>query len=367
MEVQILSRAKIYNRNNRLACPPPPTGRQVWREPYFNFEGRKFFNHMNNKLIPVFIIGAIAVGYFLGVSNKSTNISTDISANKTAMSHNEGEGSDGAVISGAHHIHAITHDPEGSLLLGTHGGLFKSDDGGKTWQKVSVKGSVNADDWMSLVVDPRNRKIIFAGGHDLGVIKSIDGGITWMRSDDGIKGTDIHGLAINQRNPDLLFAYSVDNGVFKSTDGGISWKRMDDGPENPGVRSFVYMAVQTSMDKSMGSDNWGLLLAGTADGVSQSFSCFCGWTKTTNVFDNTTVYTLATFHKDLTVMYAGTQAGAWKTVDTGQNWKKLAGLNGIKITAITINPENSKELTASSEDGIIYRSPNAGESWQRIN
>jgi photosystem II stability/assembly factor-like uncharacterized protein len=208
---------------------------------------------------------------------------------------------------------------------------------------------------------------MFAGGHDLGVIKSIDGGITWTRSDDGIKGTDIHGLTIDQRNPDLLFAYSVDNGVFKSKDGGVSWKRMDDGPGNPGVRSFAYMAVQTSMDKSMGWDNWGVLLAGTADGVFQSFSCFCGWTKTTNVFDNTTVYALATLHKDLTVMYAGTQAGAWKTVDAGQNWKKLDGLNGIKIAAIAINPENSKELTASSEDGIIYRSSNAGESWQRTN
>ena len=321
---------------------------------------------MNNKVvIPVFIIVAIAVGYFVGVSNKST--SADTSATKTVMSHDEGADVGNAVIPGAHHIHAITYNAEGNLLLGTHGGLFESTDGGKTWQKVSVKGSVNADDWMSLVVDPRNRKIIVAGGHDLGVIKSMDSGTTWMRSDDGIKGTDIHGLAIDQRSPDLLFAYSVDNGVFKSKDGGVSWKRMDDGPGNPGVRSFEYMAVQTSMDKSMGWDNWGVLLAGTADGVFQSFSCFCGWTKTTKVFDNTTVYTLTTLQKDLTVMYAGTQTGTWKTIDAGQNWKKLDGLNGIKITAIAINPENSKELTVSSEDGIIYRSSNTGESWRRIN
>jgi photosystem II stability/assembly factor-like uncharacterized protein len=323
---------------------------------------------MNNKLlIPVVIIGAVVVGYFLGVSNTFTKAPTDISAKKTVMSQSDEGGSSNSVIPGAQHIHAVTYDPEGNLLLGTHGGLFKSTDGGKAWQKVSVKGSVNADDWMSLIVDPRNRKIMFAGGHDLGVIKSIDGGMTWMRADDGIKGTDIHGLTINQRNPDLLFAYSVDNGVFKSKDGGVSWKRMDDGPGNPGVRSFVYAAVQTSMDKSMGWDNRGILLAGTSDGVFQSFSCFCGWTKTTNVFDNTTVYALATLHKDLTVMYAGTQDGAWKTVDAGQNWKNLDGLHGIKITAVAINPDNSKELTASSEDGIIYRSSNAGESWQSAN
>ena len=217
---------------------------------------------MNNKLtVPIFIIVAIVIGYLIVTRNDPTTSSP--SNQSTPMSspsspHEDGETQ--AKIPGAHHIHSLTYDAGGNLLLGTHGGLFKSADKGKTWQKVATKGSVNADDWMSLVSDPRNRKIIFAGGHDLGVIKSEDSGVTWMRADEGIRGTDIHGLAINQRNPDLLFAYSVDNGVFKSTDGGVSWKRMDDGPENPGVHSFAYMAVQTSMDKSMGWDNWGLLL-----------------------------------------------------------------------------------------------------------
>ena len=54
---------------------------------------------------------------------------------------------------------------------------------------------------------------------------------------------------------------------------------MDDGPGNPGVRSFEYMAVQTSMDKSMGWDNWGVLLAGTADGVFQSLVVFAAGQK----------------------------------------------------------------------------------------
>ncbi|MDP3727744.1 MAG: hypothetical protein Q8R35_03865 [bacterium] len=270
-------------------------------------------------------------------------------------------------IPGAHHVHAIAYDHAGQLLLGTHGGLFRSVDGGRTWQKVAARGSVNAGDWMSLVADPRDRKVIFAGGHDLGVIQSTDGGITWVRADNGIRGADIHGLAINQRNPALLFAYSVGNGMFRSEDGGKSWKRMDDGPENPGVRSLGYVAVQTSMDRSMGSDNWGLLFAGTADGLSQSFSCFCGWTETTETFRNTTVYALATLHRDLTVMYAGTKDGAWKTTDAGQTWRVLGGLNGVKISAIAINPENSSELTAASEGGVVYQSGDAGERWQQVN
>lgn len=315
---------------------------------------------MRSKLIvPILIIGAIALGYFLGTGNKP-----GIKTNTPTNPHQEAEF---ARIPGAHHIHAVAYDHEGKLLLGTHGGLFKSRDGGKTWEKVQTQGNVNADDWMSLVNDPANPKLLFAGGHDLGVIKSEDGGITWARADSGITGTDIHGLAINQRNPSLLFAYSVGNGVFRSQDAGNSWKRMDDGPDNPGVRTFTYMAMQTSMDKSMGWDNWGLLLAGTADGIYQSFSCFCGWTKTTEAFNNTTVYTLATLHKDLSTMYAGTKDGIWKTTDEGKTWTELPGLKGLKITAAAINPDNSQELVAVTEDGVVYRSGNAGSSWERVN
>lgn len=325
---------------------------------------------MNNKLtISALVIAAIGISYFVGTKN---NPSTSPSSNQStpllsSQSSHEGGETPQAKIPGAHHIHALMYDAEGNILLGTHGGLFKSADKGKTWQNAVVKGSVNADDWMSLVADPRNRKVIFAGGHDLGVIKSEDNGATWMRTDEGVRGTDIHGLAINQRNPDLLFAYSVGNGVFKSADGGNSWKRMDDGPENPGVRSFAYMAVQTGMDKSMGWDNWGLLLAGTADGIYQSQSCFCGWAKTTEAFNNTTVYALATLHKDLRTMYAGTKDGIWKSADEGRAWTQLGDLKGLKITAIVINPDNSREVIASTEDGIVYHSNDAGDSWQQMN
>lgn len=319
---------------------------------------------MNKKqlLITGLLVIAISLGYFLGTKKAVTpeNLGPQ-------SSHQEEVPTREAKIPGVEHIHALTYDAQANLLLGTHGGLFKSADRGKTWQKVNVRGSVNADDWMSLVPDPRNHQIIFAGGHDLGVIKSTDGGTTWMRSDEGIRGTDIHGLTINQRNPDMLFAYSVGNGVFRSKDGGASWHRMDDGPENQGVRAFAYMAVQTTMDKSMGWDNWGLLFAGTADGISQAFSCFCGWVTTTNVFTNTTVYTLATLHKDIETMYAGTKDGLWKTADEGKTWKQSEGPKGMKITAIAINPDDPHEVIASTEDGTIYRSGDAGTSWQQMN
>lgn len=323
---------------------------------------------MNQKLIFI-IIGAVIIGYFLGAklsilpqqSKIQPTTQAPIQSKQSHMDENKE-----SKIPGAQHVHAITYDADGNLLLGTHGGLFKSIDNGKNWNKIEVRGSVNSDDWMSLVSHPEKRTVIFAGGHDLGVVKSEDGGITWMRADSGIRGTDIHGLTINQRNPNLLFAYSVGNGIFKSEDGAISWRRMDDGPANPGVRSLGYMAVQTSMDKSMGWDNWGVLFAGTADGIFQSFSCFCGWTITTQIFNNTTVYALANLHKDLTTIYAGTKDGIWKSQDEGKTWNNI-GLPSVKITGIAIDPKNSQIAAAVSEEGTIYRSGDSGKNWSQIN
>ena len=112
------------------------------------------------------------------------------------------------------HVHALWINPQDrSLLMGTHHGLFKSTDHGKSFQKIKLKGDVNSNDFMNFAYDP-NTKTLFAGGHDVGVVKSIDGGVIWTKTDSGIKGTDIHALTINPLDSSRLYAFSVDNGVF---------------------------------------------------------------------------------------------------------------------------------------------------------
>lgn len=268
-------------------------------------------------------------------------------------------------IEGAEHVHAVTYGAGERLLLGAHGGLYTSADGGNSWTKVETTGAP-AGDFMSLVSHPQQPGVLFAGGHGLGVVKSTDGGVTWVPSDEGIDGTDIHALTINQRQPEYLFAFSNGYGVYRSTDGGASWERLDDGPPNPGVRAFAYMAVETDMDRSMGSDNWGLLFAGTADGIYDSYSCFCGWRTTADDFAKTTVYTLATLHSDLRVMYAGTNDGLWKSDDEGKTWRRIDGPTG-RVTAVAINPADSAKLTAVTETGVVFATADGGLNWERRN
>lgn len=322
---------------------------------------------MNTKQIAILIglavIVSLFIGYRIGTQGEKTSA-------KTTITGQEGEFTllttlEESVASPVYgHVHALAYIPETkTLYLGAHYGLFKSVDGGSNFVKLAPKGYWPSEDVMAFALHPSDHLTVYAAGHDLGVVKSVDGGETWEKSDSGIRGTDIHGLTINQRAPDYLFAFSVDYGVFRSTDGGASWKRMDDGPENPSVRSLAYMAVQTDMDKSMRWDNWGLLFAGTADGIYESFSCFCGWVKSTEALE-TTVYSLTTHHSDLRTIYAATKDGLFKSLNEGKEWSKLNGMtSGKRFGALAVDPSDTNHLFAATEDGIVFESQDGGSTW----
>lgn len=266
------------------------------------------------------------------------------------------------------HVHALITSPQdNSLLMGTHNGLFKSVDDGKTFQNVDVKGEVNAMDFMNFAYD-QNNKIIYAGGHDLGVVKSSDGGVTWTKTDSGIQGTDIHALAINPLDTNRLYAFSVGNGVYGTKDGAKSWYRIDDGPANPSIVAFGYMATPSSMDRGMKTDkttNIGYLWAGTGGGLFSSFACFCGWTKTSGIYDRATIYTLAPDPVNRSNMLAGTKDGIYKTTDEGKSFTKLSDLKNI--AAISFDSSNPKTIYAATADGTIYRSGDEGKTWSKVN
>ncbi len=301
-----------------------------------------FASQMKNQKVLIAVLIAVILGGFFLFSQKQTNSSkTSTAQTQSNVSYDESV-SENATYG---HVHALIMNPsDNSLLLGTHDGLFKSADQGKTFQKVETKGDVNAMDFMNFVYDP-NTKTIFAGGHDLGVIKSLDGGVTWSKADSGIMGADIHALTMNPLDTTKLYAFSVGNGVFGTKDGAKSWYRIDDGPENPSTRAFGYMGTPSSMDRGMKTDkttNIGYLWAGTGGGLYSSFACFCGWTKTSGISDNATIYTLAPDPVNRSSMFAGTKDGIYKTTDEGKSFTRVD--SDIKnIAAITFDESNPKQ------------------------
>jgi len=125
-------------------------------------------------------------------------------------------------------------------------GVFRSKDGGKTWEKVFSRG--NKAGAIDLILDPSNPNVIYAGfwevyrkpwtlesgGPGGGIFKSVDGGDTWTeltRNAGMPRGTvGKVGITVSPANPDRVWAIveAEDGGVFRSDNAGRTWTRVND-------------------------------------------------------------------------------------------------------------------------------------------
>lgn len=167
------------------------------------------------------------------------------------------------------HVHALTMDSRGqTLFLGTHTGLFRSDDRGRTWNEISISPKHGPLDVMDIAADPKDPKKIYLGAHEVGVLKSVDGGKTWMEVSRGLGGPDVHGLAIDPNMPFKLHAAVRDKGegIYRTTDQGQKWIRVDDGPQGE-IKVLRSVNISTGMGGIF-------LYAGTSTGLQRSADCF---------------------------------------------------------------------------------------------
>ncbi len=120
-------------------------------------------------------------------------------------------------------------------------GLFRSDDRGKSWQPVlGLNEHETRPDWgpgfgglclHSVLSDARNPERLWVGISSYGVFRTDDGGKTWARKNDGvIEGETycVHGMAHDPNHADRIFRQEH-TGMFRSQDGGDSWERIENG------------------------------------------------------------------------------------------------------------------------------------------
>ncbi|MGA9075132.1 MAG: glycoside hydrolase [Candidatus Sulfotelmatobacter sp.] len=231
-----------------------------------------------------------------------------------------------------------------------NGGVWKSDDYGRTWTPIFDHESTQSIG--AIAVAPSSPNIIYvASGEGLhrpdlsvgnGIYKSTDAGKTWTHL--GLRdGQQIPALAIDPRDPNRVFAAVLghpygpndERGLFRSTDGGQTWQKIIYKDENTGASD---VEIDASNPDVIYASMWEV-----REGPWE---------------DNNEVN--------------GTAGGLFKSTDGGNTWHPLSnGLpKDLSQIYVAIAPTDPRRLyatlgTASGALGV-YRSDNAGENWTHI-
>ena len=123
----------------------------------------------------------------------------------------------------------VAVDPQNpnTIFVGSFGsGLFRSTDGGLNFQATGLRvGIISA-----IVIDPINPLNVYVGGAGFGldqVVKSTDGGETFIPVSEGLQGKNVHVLIIDPKTPSRLFVWLGTGGIFETDNGGSNWFPFD--------------------------------------------------------------------------------------------------------------------------------------------
>ncbi|HEX8184983.1 MAG TPA: glycosyl hydrolase, partial [Blastocatellia bacterium] len=222
------------------------------------------FNGMRFRLIgPAFTSGRIvdiAVDptdksrYYVAAASGGVWKTTNAGITWTSIFDNEGSYSIGVVVLDPKNPLTIwvgsgENNSQRSVSYGD--GVYRSDDGGKTWKNVGLKASERIG---QIAIDPRESNIVYVAaqgplwgpGGDRGLYKTTDGGKTWNKALNISENTGVTDIVIDQNTPDTLYAasyqrrrhvYTLVNGgpesaIYKSTDAGATWNKLRAGLPN---------------------------------------------------------------------------------------------------------------------------------------
>ncbi len=241
-----------------------------------------------------------------------------------------------------------------SWTLSSHGGgVYRSNDAGHTWQLIGLEGLVVR----AIAQAPSNPDILVAGATD-GVFRSEDSGKHWVRispeKHEDLRNFD--SIAINPRDPNTIYAGTY-HLPWKTVDGGKNWNPVHQGM----VDDSDVMSI------TIDQNNAAHVFASACSGIYQSADGGANWTKFKGIPNDSrrTVHILQDPKRPMTV-YAATTTGLWKTADGGAAWRLITPASW-SILSMVIDPENSDRLILGTERLGVQLSGDGGQTYQASN
>jgi photosystem II stability/assembly factor-like uncharacterized protein len=258
-------------------------------------------------------------------------------------------------------------------------GVYKSVDGGKSWRRMGLENSEHIG---AILVDPRDSDVVYvaaqgpvwSAGGDRGLFKTIDGGASWQNVLDISEHTGVTDVVMDPRDPDVLIAAAwqrrrhvwtlvaggPESALYKSTNGGATWRKITRGlpsgdvgryglcqsPANP---DYVYAVVEApgsgqgfyrSTDRG---ESWARVNPWSSRGnYYQELIC--------DPVDPERVFAMDVYTR--------------VTTDGGRTLERLPNpVRHVDDHALWINPANTRHMLMGG-DGGIYESWDDGMSWQ---
>ena len=246
-------------------------------------------------------------------------------------------------------VAGIAGDPLTYYQAATGGGVWRTRDGGGSWDNISdgyFGGSIG-----SVAVAPSDPNVIYVGGGEKSLRGNVSPGWGMWKSDDAGRswrslgfegGQHIPRMVVHPRDEDVVWAAvlghaygpNAERGVFKSTDGGETWEHVLFVSEDAG-------AFELEIDPT----NPRILYASTWNVRRTPYSFSSG----------------------------GDGSAIWKSTDGGETWADISDAPGLPdgtwgISAVSISPADPDRIYAlvENEDGGLFRSDDAGASWRRV-
>jgi photosystem II stability/assembly factor-like uncharacterized protein len=265
----------------------------------------------------------------------------------------------------------------GNIMQGD--GVYKSTDAGKTWKNIGLK---NTQSISRVRVHPTNPDIVYVSalGHafgpneERGVFKTIDGGKTWNKVLYVNEKAGAEDLVIDQQNPEIIYAsiwevyrtpYKMwadvgTSALYKSTDGGASWKVISKNPGMPAVVGKIGVAVSPAD----GNRVWAIVES-PEGGLYRSDDGGANWKLVNNerkLRQRAFYYSrIVADPKDKNTVY-GLNVNFYKSTDGGVSFKTEIKVPHGDNHDLWIDPNDPMRL-ASSNDGGGTVSINGGLSW----
>jgi photosystem II stability/assembly factor-like uncharacterized protein len=253
---------------------------------------------------------------------------------------------------------ADARDPR-VLYLGTADGvLYRSDDAGLSWRRLSPGFPQRGASLDDIEVDREGAVYVAywtVSGSGGGVAKSVDGGRTF-RVLQGIEGEGVRAFAVAPSNPSVLVAGTT-SGVWRSADAGESWQRIS--PEDHAeIRNLDSVAIDPAVPDVIYVGTWHLPWK-TADGGRT-------WTPIhTGMVEDSDVMTMNVDARDRRLVYATACTGIYRSADAGLRWSKIRGIpsSSRRTRAFAQDPGRPETFYAGTTEGL-WVSEDGTATWR---